>query len=253
MRVIYYYQTFCGLKNLKGVTHIHLASIHFGYEEPNSTPYIHLNDVDALDPSLDKVWNECREAKEEGISIRLMIGGAGGGFTALFSNYKIFYPLLQDLLYRKSWIDGIDLDIEEIVCPDSVIKLVKDLDRDFPHLALTFAPLASSLVGNGKGMGGFVYKDLLAKLEKPVEYFNVQAYGSLDSLVPLFKSIVKNGYSPSSIVLGTLSPLSSFDMDELVRQLVCIHKTFEDFGGTFIWEYCNAPPDWAEIVSKSFK
>ena len=43
-RIIYYYQTFTGLKpilNKDIVTHIHLSSIHFGTNSDNS-PYIHL-------------------------------------------------------------------------------------------------------------------------------------------------------------------------------------------------------------------
>lgn len=246
MRIIYYYQTFCGLKALEGVTHLHLASIHFGYQDKQ--PYIHLNDTNPFDPSLDHVWDDCREAAEDGISVRLMIGGAGGAFAALFSNYAVFYPLLHRLLSQRKWLDGVDLDIEEVVAMDAVIKLVNDLDRDFPRLKLTFAPLASSLATNEAGMGGFSYKDLVANLSKPIDYFNVQAYASTSDLLPLVKKMVRNGYDPSLLVLGSLAPLSEDDEALFVKQIHRLSKKYDSFGGAYIWEYFNAPADWAEKI-----
>ena len=58
-RIIYYYQTFKGLKDIlvpdTMVTHIHVSSIHFGNNLDNS-PYIHLNDYDPNNKIFDDVW-----------------------------------------------------------------------------------------------------------------------------------------------------------------------------------------------------
>ena len=50
-RIIYYYQTFVGLKPIlvenTPVTHIHLSAVHFG-KNKDGTPYIHINDNSTL-------------------------------------------------------------------------------------------------------------------------------------------------------------------------------------------------------------
>ena len=58
-RIIYYYQTLNGLQDILNeqttqVTHIHLSSFHFGYNDDNS-PYLHLNNTPPQDPKFDKV------------------------------------------------------------------------------------------------------------------------------------------------------------------------------------------------------
>ena len=44
-----------------------------------------------------------------------MLGGAGGAYDVLFSNYNIFYKMLSDFIKSKPFISGIDLDIEETI------------------------------------------------------------------------------------------------------------------------------------------
>ena len=83
-KIIFYYQTFCGLDSIlhpsTPVTHIHLASIHFGYDIDSDNikyPYIHLNNDKPNNHKFDHVWNQLKDAKEYGIKVILMIGGAG--------------------------------------------------------------------------------------------------------------------------------------------------------------------------------
>ena len=100
-KAIFYYQTFYDSNNnfisIKPViyegspiTHIHLASIHFGFNK-DSSRYIHLNNKTPDDQYFHKVWEDIKFAKSKGIKIIAMIGGAGGGFSTLFRNYKDFY------------------------------------------------------------------------------------------------------------------------------------------------------------------
>ena len=76
-KIIYYYQTFRGLDDIliekTPVTHIHIASVHFGYDE--NKPYIHLNDHSPYNERFDGVWGQIRKANELGIKIVLMLGG----------------------------------------------------------------------------------------------------------------------------------------------------------------------------------
>ena len=61
------------------------------------------------------MWEEIKEARQKGIKIIFMIGGAGGAYGALFSNFEVYYKLLQDTIKQFPYIDGVDLDIEEEV------------------------------------------------------------------------------------------------------------------------------------------
>ena len=124
-KIIYYYQTLTSLKpvldNPEIVTHIHLSSIHFGLKTDN-TPYIHLNDNPPDDPKFDTVWSELKEASSKGIKIVLMMGGAGGAFDDLFSNFDVYYKLLIDTIKEHPVICGIDLDVEEVTDIDNILR-----------------------------------------------------------------------------------------------------------------------------------
>ena len=114
-RIIYYYQTFSGLDKIlysgTPVTHIHLSAIHFGMN-PDGSPYIHLNDNSPDASCFDDVWAQIKTASKLGIKIVLMVGGAGGAFTNLFSNYDIYFPMLMSVLRLHPEIIGVDLDVD---------------------------------------------------------------------------------------------------------------------------------------------
>ena len=90
-----------------------------------------------------------------------MIGGAGGAYTALFSDFETYYSLLYILLNERRYIVGVDLDIEESVKLDDVKKLITRLNKDFGStFIITMAPVASSMMYDMPGMCDFIYKDL---------------------------------------------------------------------------------------------
>ena len=129
-KIIYYYQTFVGLDNLLSnncntVTHINVSSIHFGKNDDNSN-YIHLNDNDPNDKCFETLWNQCEKASKY-CKVFLMIGGAGGAYNTLFSDFENYYKLLHNLLERKPFISGIDLDIEEYVDLNNIKMLINVL------------------------------------------------------------------------------------------------------------------------------
>lgn len=254
-KVLFYYQTFTSLKpilemNPCPVTHIHLASIHFGLDT-DGNPYIHLNNDSPYNCKFNDVWDELEEASVKGIKIKLMIGGAGGAYYSLFSNFEIFYSMLADVLQLKPFITGIDLDIEEECDMNDVKCLIDRLKIDFGNrISISMAPIQSSLESDTPGMGGFSYKDLIESPEgKNIDYFNVQFYS--DYSCDAFDRIVKNGYLPEMIVMGALA--GEKDDNELEK---CVKKYGKRFGGVFVWEYCFAKPtpvDWAEDVGKICK
>lgn len=250
MKIIAYYQTFTGLDSILNsnplVTHIHLSSIHFGQDPETNEPYIHLNNKCPYDKSFSGVWEELTKAIRLGIEVKLMIGGAGGGYSSLFSNFDIYYAFLKELLINKPQISGVDLDIEEGVSLNNVQILINKIKEDFADdLTISMAPVQSSLEQDEPGLGGFIYKDLYKSPEgKFIDYFNVQFYenyscASLDQ-------IVNNGYKPEMIVMGSIA--GEFNNAEISK---AVAKYGEKFGGVFVWEFCFAQPSpkqWSETM-----
>lgn len=247
-RIIYYYQTFCGLNKIliknTPVTHIHLSSIHFGLDT-NLEPYIHLNDYNPYISKFDSVWLDIEKASKLNIKIVLMIGGAGGGYSSLFSNFDLYYDLLYNLIKNKPFIKGIDLDVEESVTLDNIKKLINKIVEDFgEEFIITMAPIQESVESDGSGMGGFCYKELMNSKEgKYIDYLNVQFYSnySLDA----YSKVINNGYNPEMIVMGTMNT----DIANTVKD---VYKEYgSKFGGVFLWEYIFALPDqliWANNI-----
>ena len=250
-KILAYYQTFTSLEPIlldnPVVTHIHVSSIHFGVDQ-NDNPYIHLNNNSPWDKKFDTVWQELEEAAKLGIKVKLMVGGAGGGYASLFSNYNVYYSFLSKLLHDKPFISGVDLDIEEPVSLTNVKKLISSIKTEFENtLTLSMAPVQYALETDSPGMGGFVYKDLMQSQEgKCIDYFNVQFYSdfSFDS----YEKIVANGYLPEMIVMGAMAGEKN---DKEIAK--CVKKYGNKFGGVFVWEYCFAQPDpagWAHDVNR---
>ena len=243
-RIIYYYQTFNGLKDIlksdTDVTHIHVSSIHFGNNLDNS-PYIHLNDYDPDNKIFDNVWKELEEASKLNIEIKLMIGGAGGAYYKLFRDFDTYYPMLKSTIEKYNFISGVDLDVEEYVSIDNIKMLINKISEDFSeNFSISMAPIQSSLQQDDPGLGGFVYKELYNSLEgKKISYFNTQFY--FDYSYESFKQIIDNGYPQEKIVLGSIS---SQDIDEYIEETKKIKENFHNFGGVFNWEYFDAPKNW---------
>lgn len=264
-RVIYYYQTLTDLTPIlqlvpQPVTHIILASIHFGKDPSTNNPYIHLNNYNPTDSKFDNVWKQLTIAKRNhGIDIRLMIGGAGGAYTDLFSNYAIYYPMLVELLTKgpaASIVTGVDLDIEEPTSLDNIRRLIQDLHCDIPDLKFTMAPVASSLyLSSGGSMAGFKYTDLLRTTEgKLIEWFNGQYYyGDFD--VNHFDQTVQNlnGLAtPSQIVMGTeTGQWAPDEWQKCYDILQAVSIKYPTMGGTFFWEYYIRPQDWETNVEQA--
>jgi len=261
-RIIYYYQTFADLTPMlqlspQPLTHIILAAIHFGKDATTQQPYIHLNDLEPDDPQFDNVWSQLRLANNvHGINIRVMIGGAGGAYGELFSNYGIYYKMLVDLLTigpAAGLVSGVDLDVEEPTELENIRKLIRDLHKDLPDLKFTMAPVAGALYDkDGRGMGGFSYIDLLETDEgRLIEWFNGQFYyGDFD--VEHFDMSCNNLYGlvgSDQIVMGTeVGQWAPNDWDKCYSIIKDVKDKYDDMGGVFFWEYYIRPDNWETNV-----
>jgi len=263
-KIIYYYQTFTGLEPVlkqkpQMVTDIIVCSIHFGLDV-NRNPYIHLNDLVPDNKTFDKMWEEVETAHNMGMNIHIMLGGAGGAFEDLFNNFETYYKMLLELINSKKFINGINLDVEEPVGLDNIIKLIKRLDQDLDKdFKITMAPVSFALVSNSQGMGGFRYKDLKqSEVGNRISQYNGQFYG--DFTFETYDSAIKNGYSPEEVVIGMLgSEYNSSNIVNACNELKKIMNKYPNFCGVFVWEYCQAPPDkvkhekWAELMYKTMR
>ena len=184
MKTIYYYQTFVGLDKM--LTHIQdidviiVSSIHFG--KNTDKPYIHLNNNVPDNKIFDELWLQTEKASVEGCKIMLMMGGAGLAYKELFSDFDTYYPLLKQLIIEKSWIKGIDLDVEENTSIENIKMLINRLVQDFSNnneFIITMAPVSSTLSTDGSSFAGFNYKELYNSKEgKYIHWFNTQCYYS---------------------------------------------------------------------------
>lgn len=246
MKTIYYYQTFVGLHQLmshaQDIDVITVASIHFN-KDKEGNPQIYLNDNIPYDSKFNGLWMETEHLYNQGVTIMLMIGGAGGAYTELFSNFKGYYPLLKQLLSKKTCIGGIDIDVEESVDVNHIKMLIRLIKEDFPHLKISMAPIASSMLSDGPGMGGFSYKKLYQSYEERlIDWFNVQCYDSFS--FDTYDKIIKNGYPPEKIVMGMESgQFTKENFQQALDEVKKIQETYPDMSGVYDWEYLNAPPN----------
>ena len=250
MKTIYYYQTFVGLHDLmnhvQDIDVIIVSSLHFG-KDKNNQKNIFLNDNLPYDHVFNEMWLETEKLSVQGCNIMLMMGGAGFAYKELFSDFDTYYPLLKRLITKKSWIRGIDLDVEENTSIENIKMLINQLVRDFVindnDFIITMAPVSSTLITDGSSFAGFNYKELYNSEEgKYIHWFNTQCYNSFS--YDTYEAIIKNGYPPEKIVMGMESgQFNESSFNEALDEIKKIKNKYPDFSGVFDWEYLNAPPD----------
>ena len=262
MKTIYYYQTFVGLHNLmshvQDIDVIIVSSIHFG-KDKSGKKNIFLNDNIPYDNIFNDLWMETEKLSVQGCTIMLMMGGAGLAYKELFSDFDTYYPLLKNLITEKSWIKGIDLDVEETTSIENIKMLINRLVQDFSDdndFIITMAPVSSTLITDGSSFAGFNYKELYNSIEgKYIHWFNTQCYDSYT--FETYESIIKNGYPPEKVVMGMESgQFSESNFKEALDEIKKIKEKYLDFSGVFDWEYLNAPPnkndpsEWARLMKQ---
>lgn len=260
MKTIYYYQTFVTLDKLmshpQDIDVIIISSIHF--DKINGKPQIYLNNNLPNSNKFYNLWTETQHCSVQGITIMLMVGGAGGAYKNLFDNFEENYSQLRELLREKTWIQGIDLDIEELTRIEDIQRLIQRLIDDFgENFIITMAPISSSLITDGGSMAGFNYKHLYNSTQgKYIKWFNTQCYDSFS--IETYESIIKNGYPPEKIVMGMES--GEFDeksFREALNTIRILERKYPTMAGVYDWEYLDAPPSkddpslWCRLIKNN--
>ena len=157
-RVVLYHQTHYHRSNfvsllpllteavdLVPVTHLIIAAIHL-----NDPPgHINLNDDPPDSSKYANLWEEVAIMQDIGVKVLGMLGGAAqGSFQRLDRSdgeFEAYYVPLREMVRRHN-LDGLDLDVEEPMSLNGIVRLIDRLKADFgPEFLVTLAPVATAL------------------------------------------------------------------------------------------------------------
>jgi chitinase len=258
-RVILYHQTLIPsggqyvsmlplLENNTGISHVIIAAIHLN-DQPGD---ITLNDDPPDSPKFDPLWAEVPLLQQQGVKVMGMLGGAApGSFTRLDGSQDQFessYTPLRDVI-RRHGLDGIDLDVEENMSLQGIIRLIDRLKADMGDaFIVTLAPVAAALLGIGN-LSGFDYRELEQARASKISWYNTQFYNGWGPAEDprMYAAMVAQGWSPRRIVYGLLTNPGNgsqgyVSQDKIGPVLATLIEQFPNFGGVMGWEYYNALP-----------
>ncbi len=199
-----------------------------------------------------------------------MLGGAAAGtFVCLDGSQEQFEqyygPLLATL--RRYQLDGVDLDVEEPMSLEGIIRLIDRLKSDLGDgFIVTLAPVAAALLGIGN-LSGFDYRQLEAARAAKIGWYNTQFYnnwGPADD-PRMYAAIISQGWSPQRVVYGLLTNPGNgsqgfVPLEQMGAILALLMAQFPNFGGVMGWEYFNSLPggrerpwEWAAVMSFSMQ
>ena len=245
-----------------GATHLIIAAIHINDPPGNIT----VNNDPPGAAKYDPLWEEVKVFQDVGIKVLGMLGGAARGtFTRLDQSDAIFeayYTPLRDML-RFHGFDGVDLDVEEEMSLNGIIRLIDRLKADFgSSFLITMSPVATALQGQ-QHLSGFDYEALEVMRGSSIDCYHVQFYnnwGRLQDLVG-YNAILGRGWPPEKVVVGVLTHPGHghgfIALEELKRTVRALMQFVPSFGGVMGWEYFNSvagdegrPWEWSEAVGK---
>ena len=246
-----------------GTTHLIIAAIHLN----NIPGDITLNDDPPNAPKFDQLWEEVATFQDVGVPVLGLLGGAAqGSFRRLDGSdaeFEAFYMPLRDLIRQRD-LNGLDLDVEEQMSLNGVVRLIDRLKADFGSgFLITLAPVATALQGR-QHLSGFDYEALEVMRGNSISWYNTQFYnnwGRLESFVD-FDAILRQGWKPEKIVAGVLTNPSLgngyIEFEQLKLTLAAMTQYYPGFGGVMGWEFYNSKPgdetrpwEWAEHMGKT--
>ncbi|KAK2732356.1 hypothetical protein FQN57_002929 [Myotisia sp. PD_48] len=274
-RVVCYYQTYFpdnGTKlvsmlplctNNSGVTHIILAAIHLNERHGDIT----LNDDSPYHPRYTPLWAEVSTMQTMGVKFLGMLGGAAkGSYQRLDGSpekFEQYYIPLRDMI-RSHRLDGLDLDVEEEMSLEGIIRLIDRLKQDFGRtFIITLAPVATALIRGQRHLSGFSYAALEERRSDQISWYNTQFYNGWGSIsdTRMYKRIMQEGWPPNKVVIGILTnPRNGSQgyvpLETAATVLSTLIQDYTMFGGVAGWEYFNALPggqekpwQWASSIS----
>lgn len=145
-----------------------------------------------------------------GVRVLGMLGGAAqGSFQRLDKSdaqFEAYYIPLRDMI-RRHHLDGLDLDVEEEMSLNGIIRLIDRLKADFgPDFLITLAPVATALQARPH-LSGLDYEALEVMRGDCIAWYNTQFYNNWGRLETFFDydAILRRGWRPEKVVVGVLT------------------------------------------------
>nr|ACV60538.1 endo-beta-N-acetylglucosaminidase [Flammulina velutipes]ACY01407.1 endo-beta-N-acetylglucosaminidase [Flammulina velutipes] len=274
-RLVVYYQThykngaFVSPLPLIGyVTHLLLAAFHLNMGNVGPD-IVHLNDFMPSDAYFAPMWPEIAMMQGNGTKVLGMLGGAAPGtYECLVDElFDVYYPPLKDVITDYN-LDGMDLDVEQWVSPETIMRIILTLKADFgDDFIITLAPVASALTEGGN-LSGFNYIELEAEAGHLIDFYNAQFYSGFGTFFPedQYVDIIEyeQGIDPSRITATVLTnPQNGYGYVSVGHVAESIGHLMERYGtgwgGVGGWEYFNSLPDanepwyWAQTMHQAMK
>ena len=247
------------------ITHLIIAALHL-----NDLPgHITLNDDPPDAPKHDQLWRDVAVFQDLGLKVMGMLGGAApGSYSRLDGSdgeFEAYYAPLRDVI-RHHKFDGLDLDVEEEMSLNGIIRLVDRLKSDFGSgFLITLAPVATALQGRPH-LSGFDYEALEVMRGPSIAWYNTQFYngwGRLETFLD-FDAILRQGWKAEKVIVGVLTNPGNgngfIEMEQLTLTLAALTQFYPGFGGVMGWEYFNSsagnehrPWEWVERVGQAVK
>ncbi len=247
------------------ITHLIIAAIHLN----DSPGDITLNNDPPTAPKHEVLWEEVTTLQAIGVKVLGMLGGAAkGSYRRLDRSddeFESYYAPLREVM-RRHKLQGLDLDVEEAMSLEGIIRLIDRLKLDFgADFIITLAPVAQALQGL-RHLSGFDYKALEAKRGDRIAWYNTQFYNNWGSFGTFadYDAILCQGWKPEKVVVGFLTNPSLgrgyVEWEELRRTVAVLSQFYRNFGGVMGWEYyCSMPGgesqpwEWAFGMSRCVK
>lgn len=245
------------------ITHLILAAIHINSNHKALT----LNDHPPSHPRFQTLWAEMRVLQASGVKVMGMLGGAAKGsyqrLDASEDQFERYYAPVRDLIRERN-LDGLDLDVEEEMTLNGVIRLIDRLRADFgPGFIITTAPVAAAMIDFTKNLSGFDYEALEVMRGRDIAWYNTQFYcGWGDISNPLmYDYILRKGWPQEKIVVGLVTNPDNgggfVPWPSLTPVMTALAGRSPSFGGVMGWEYFNSRPggkakpwEWAQKMTK---
>lgn len=230
------------------VTHVILAAVHIN-DDPDK---ITLNDHHPSHPRFATLWAELRVLQASGVKVMAMLGGAArGSYQKLDGDQAAFdryWAPVRDLI-RQHDLDGIDLDVEEEMSINGIVRLVDRIRADFgKDFIISFAPVAAAMLSPRHNLSGFDYMELELRRGGEIDFYNAQFYNGWGNGASsaMYELMLQQGWPRRKIVIGLLTNPENGNgwvpWDALSAVLIGLRYRYSDFGGVMGWEYFNSLP-----------
>ncbi|KAL2760397.1 glycoside hydrolase family 18 protein [Sodiomyces alcalophilus JCM 7366] len=243
------------------VTHVIVAAIHIN-EDPDK---ITLNDHHPSHPRFTTLWSEVSVLQASGVKVMGMLGGAAQGSYARLdrdeATFERYWGPVRDMI-RRYGLDGIDLDVEEPMSLDGIVRLIDRIRADFGRdFLISMAPVAPALLDSRWNLSGFDYEVLELMRGDDIAWYNAQFYnGWGDAMWPqLYESVVAKGWPVRKVVVGFLTNPENgkgwVAPEAAGPVLLGLRARYGEFGGVMGWEYFNSLPakdrpwEWARWMT----